>query len=131
MNTDGASRGNPGPAASGGVLRDEHGTWISGFALNIGVCSAPLAELWEFTTASVWHGIDAFHIWSSRWIRRDWIVRVKHVYKEANRVADGLANHAFSFPLGFYLFTSALAEISALLLEDVDGSTRARFVRTE
>ncbi|KAL9831279.1 putative ribonuclease H domain, reverse transcriptase zinc-binding domain-containing protein [Arabidopsis thaliana] len=46
LNTDGASRGNPGPATAGGVLRDENGIWCGGFALNIGRCSAPLAELW-------------------------------------------------------------------------------------
>ncbi|CAA7059623.1 unnamed protein product [Microthlaspi erraticum] len=44
MNTDGASRGNPGSTATGGVLRDEYGTWVSGFALNIGVfCSTSRA----------------------------------------------------------------------------------------
>lgn len=46
LNTDGASRGNPGLATSGGVLRDEDGRWCGGFAVNIGRCSAPLAELW-------------------------------------------------------------------------------------
>lgn len=46
LNTDGASRGNPGEATAGGVLRDENASWRRGFALNIGVCSAPLAELW-------------------------------------------------------------------------------------
>ncbi|KAG7599606.1 Endonuclease/exonuclease/phosphatase superfamily [Arabidopsis suecica] len=46
LNTDGASQGNPGKATAGGVLRDSGGNWRGGFALNIGVCSAPLAELW-------------------------------------------------------------------------------------
>lgn len=46
LNTDGASRGNPGLASAGGVLRDGSGVWRGGFALNIGICSAPLAELW-------------------------------------------------------------------------------------
>ncbi|KAL9304836.1 putative ribonuclease H domain-containing protein [Arabidopsis thaliana] len=46
VSTDGASRGNPGPAAAGGVIRDEDGLWVGGFALHIGVCSAPMAELW-------------------------------------------------------------------------------------
>ncbi|CAA7018343.1 unnamed protein product [Microthlaspi erraticum] len=46
LNTDGASRGNPGSAAAGGVLRDAEGQWCGGFAINIGRCSAPLAELW-------------------------------------------------------------------------------------
>lgn len=46
LNTYGASRGNPGVAAAGGVLRLCDGSWSGGFAVNIGICSAPLAELW-------------------------------------------------------------------------------------
>lgn len=46
LNTDGASRGNPGLATAGGAIRDEYGEWNGGFAINIGICSAPLAELW-------------------------------------------------------------------------------------
>ncbi|KAG7578919.1 Reverse transcriptase domain [Arabidopsis thaliana x Arabidopsis arenosa] len=46
INTDGASHGNPGLATTGGVLRDSDGNWCGGFALKIGICSAPLAELW-------------------------------------------------------------------------------------
>lgn len=45
MNTDRASWGNPGLAAAGGILGDENRIWVCGFALNVGVCSAPLAEL--------------------------------------------------------------------------------------
>ncbi|CAA7042758.1 unnamed protein product [Microthlaspi erraticum] len=56
-------------------------------------------------------------------LSRDWLVRVTHVYREANHVADGLANHAFSLQLGFSFFTSATSEISVLLLEDGGGST--------
>ncbi|XP_013607689.1 PREDICTED: uncharacterized protein LOC106314355 [Brassica oleracea var. oleracea] len=46
LNTDGASRGNLGLATAGGAIRDEYGEWNGGFAINIGICSAPLAELW-------------------------------------------------------------------------------------
>ena len=46
INTDGAAKGNPGLATAGGVLRDEYGMWHGGFALTIGICSAPMAELW-------------------------------------------------------------------------------------
>lgn len=46
LNTDGASHGNPGLATAGGVLHDERGDWCGGFAVNLGRCSAPLAELW-------------------------------------------------------------------------------------
>ncbi|CAA7047247.1 unnamed protein product [Microthlaspi erraticum] len=58
---------------------------------------------------------------------RDWIVRIMHTYREANRVADELADYAFSLSLGFHLFTSSPTVTSVLLMEDANGSS-ARFV---
>ncbi|CAA7049015.1 unnamed protein product [Microthlaspi erraticum] len=121
LNTDGASRGNPGLATAGGVLRDDSGQWRRGFALNIGICSALLAELWgvyyglciawehraqrveievdsEMVVGFLTTGIGEANPLSflvhlcHGFISRDWIVRVSHVYREANRLADGLAN---------------------------------------
>ena len=46
LNTDGASKGNPGLAGCGGVVRDENGGWIAGFSRLIGVTSSFEAELW-------------------------------------------------------------------------------------
>lgn len=46
LNTDGASRGNPGMATVGGGLRDSDGRWCRSFVVNIGRCTAPLAEFW-------------------------------------------------------------------------------------
>ncbi|CAA7030525.1 unnamed protein product [Microthlaspi erraticum] len=157
VNTDGASRGNPGLATAGDVLRDANGAWVGGFALNIGICSAPLAELWgvyyglnlawerrvprlilevdsEVVVKILHAGINDAHPLSFLarlcygFFSSDWIVRIKNTYREANQVADGLANYAFSLPLGFHLFTSATSEISGLLLEDVNGSSQIRFV---
>ncbi|PKI60390.1 hypothetical protein CRG98_019215 [Punica granatum] len=45
LNMDGASKGNPGPAGAGGVLRKEDGVWIAGFARNVGIATAVVAEL--------------------------------------------------------------------------------------
>lgn len=39
VNMDGASRGNPGLATAGGVIRNEEGAWCGGFAVNLGICS--------------------------------------------------------------------------------------------
>ncbi|XP_019087314.1 PREDICTED: uncharacterized protein LOC109127232 [Camelina sativa] len=64
LNTDGASRGNPGLATAGGLLRDEDGQWCGGFVLNIGICSAPLAGLW-----GVYYGLYiAWECRVTRWI---------------------------------------------------------------
>lgn len=46
LNVDGCSKGNPGKVGAGGVIRDHMGSWIGGFARNIGTCSSVTAELW-------------------------------------------------------------------------------------
>ena len=45
LNTDGAAKGNLGPAGAGRVLRDDKGEWIIGFSENLGYCSAIKAEI--------------------------------------------------------------------------------------
>ncbi|KAG7578377.1 Ribonuclease H domain [Arabidopsis thaliana x Arabidopsis arenosa] len=158
LNTDGASRGNPGLATAGGVLHDGDGIWRGGFALNIGVCSAPLAELWgvyyglyiawekritrlelevdsEIVVGFLKTGIDDSHPLSFLvrlcygFLSRDWIVSVSHVYREANRLADGLANYAFSLPLGFHLLESKPDVVDSIVFDDAIGSAYPRYVR--
>ncbi|KAL9830901.1 putative transcription factor interactor and regulator CCHC(Zn) family [Arabidopsis thaliana] len=158
LNIDGGSHGNPGVATAGGVIRDVNGIWGGGFVVNIGICTAPLAELW-----GVYYGL--FLVWERRarrvelevdsqivvgflttgisdshplsflvrlcygFLSKDWIVQVSHVYREANRLADGLANYAFTLPLGFHLFDSAPDCVTPILLEDANGVSRIRNVR--
>jgi len=132
LNTGGASRGNPGLATAGGVLRNSAGEWCGGFALNIGRCTAPVAELWGVyygmyfawekkvtrvelevdstlvvgflkTGVSERHPLSFLVRLCHGFFSKDWIVRISHVYREANRLTDGLANYAFSLLLGFML----------------------------
>lgn len=56
LNTDRASHGNPDLATMGGVLRDGEGNWCGDFTLNIGICSAPLTELWSYTIVYISFG---------------------------------------------------------------------------
>ncbi|KAG7556791.1 Ribonuclease H domain [Arabidopsis suecica] len=158
LSTDGASHGNPGPATAGGALRGEDGEWLGGFALNIGICSAPLAELWgvyyglviawergfrrvelevdsELVVGFLQAGISDTHLLSflvrlcHGFISRDWLVRVSHVYREANRLADGLANYVFSLDLGFLSLDSCPECVVSIMLEDVNGIGVPRSVR--
>lgn len=46
LNTDGASKGTPGPAGGGGVIRDCRGVFTRAFTANFAVCTAFKAELW-------------------------------------------------------------------------------------
>ncbi|KAL4296103.1 hypothetical protein GQ457_12G019320 [Hibiscus cannabinus] len=104
----------------GGVFRDGVGVWISGFTHRIGRCSLLLAELWAIRdgfrhawelgfrkivletdnkeTANICNGssktlagsilVSAIH----ELRRRSWEVRVIHVSRERNEVADRLAS---------------------------------------
>ena len=155
LNTDGASKGNPGLAAAGGVIRDENGRWKGGFAINIGICSAPLAELWgvyyglciawdngirrlevevdsESVVGFLKTGIHDTHPLSFLvrlcygFISRDWIVKISHVYREANRLADGLANYAFSLPYGLHFFELVPEHVTSMLSEDFHEIARTR-----
>jgi hypothetical protein len=48
---------------------------------------------------------------------------------EANRLADGLANYAFSLPLGLHWLESRPDVVSSILLADVAGVAHPRHVR--
>lgn len=157
LNTDGASQGNPGLASAGGVIRDGEGRWCGGFSLNIGRCTAPLAELWgvyyglviawerripqleleldlEMVVGFLKRGINNSHPLSSLvhlchdFLSKDWSVRITHLFREANRLADGLANHAFSLPLGFHLFDTAPPSLESIRWQDEIGTTVLRQV---
>lgn len=45
LNTDGAAKGNPGPAGAGGLIRGHRGELFEAFVVNCGVCSCTRAEL--------------------------------------------------------------------------------------
>ncbi|CAA7018347.1 unnamed protein product [Microthlaspi erraticum] len=158
LNTDGASHGNPGLATAGGVLRNGEGHWCGGFALNIGRCTAPMAELWGvyYGLCFAWEqritrlevevdslmvvgflktGIEDSHPLSflvrlcHGFLSKDWEVRVTHVYREANRLADGLANYAFSLPFGLHSFDVVPPDLLSVLVEDERGDLFPRQVR--
>ena len=59
-------------------------------------------------------------------LSRDWIVRICHVYRKTNRLADILANYAFTLPFGFHSFDIQLEFVSLILLEDINGSPYPR-----
>ena len=46
LNTDGSFARNSGITGCGGVVRDEHGRWVRGFARHIGLITSFVAELW-------------------------------------------------------------------------------------
>ena len=52
---------------------------------------------------------------------RNWQVCLTHIYREANSVADFMANMAHSLPNGMHLFTSPPVGIYSIILQDMIG----------
>ncbi|GMP89161.1 hypothetical protein CsSME_00040847 [Camellia sinensis var. sinensis] len=46
LNSDGCSKGNPGPAGYGGLFRDERGAWVHGYHGRLEEATSLEAELW-------------------------------------------------------------------------------------
>ncbi|KAL8170236.1 hypothetical protein V2J09_022040 [Rumex salicifolius] len=158
VNTDGAKESSMGVATAGGVIRDDSGVWLGGFVKNIGVCSVVAAELWglyhglelawdlgyrkvvlESDSAvaigmltrqiSDHHPLASLARSCQSFFSRDWIIRSRHIYREANRVADHLASIAFDFPSGLHLLSNSVISASPFLLDDIRGVALPRFVR--
>lgn len=50
------------------------------------------------------------------------------MYKEANHLADGLANYVFSLPFGLHYFEAVPESVVSVLLEDWNGVSRPHHV---
>ena len=123
LNTDGASKGNPGKDGAGGLIRWHRGELFEVFATNCGVCSSTKAELlgvlrglcvaWNGGHHQVVVSVDSEIVvnllggdppTNSPYIHiirkcqallkeREWKVTLEHSYREANKAADWLANY--------------------------------------
>jgi ribonuclease HI len=123
-NIDGGSRGNPGPAAYGVIIRDGRGEVVAKLKKYIGRSTNNVAEYYGLIAALDYaesHGVRAIRIESDsellvKQMRGQYKVksedlrplferaqkmskafdsfRIEHVYREQNREADALANQA-------------------------------------
>lgn len=120
--TDGASKGNPGPAGAGFVLTDEHGNPLVQRAIPLGVTTVGVAEykalIAGMSEASA-RGVQHLHVYTdSQFMARqmqgtykvrtpairplyEWAnklrtkfasFKIEHVPRELNNMADGLAS---------------------------------------
>lgn len=156
VNSDGAV--NLGGCASAArVMRDHYGSWIGGFVHNLGCCSIPKTELWGILNGlkMAWNGgFRKVHVETDSklvvdliqktlaphhplfslvsqcqgYLDRNWDIRLLHIFREANYVADSLAGLAFSFLVGFHCLSHPPVGVSLLLLNDVFGKSTPRLV---
>ena len=150
LNLDGSSIGNPGRAGGGGLIRDDKGVWVKGYARNIGHTTSVAAELWalrdglrlcsalkipaviieldaklivDLLQKEEGHQncIDAFVSDCKSELRAISMVQVQHCYREVNKCADALARRGALLPQDFVVFLDPPMEVSLLLSLDSAG----------
>jgi len=151
LNTDGASKGNPGKAGGGGVLRDDKGTWICGFGESMGTCTVMKAEIkavlrglrlaYSLDIKRLWVQVDSSTL--AGMLKGDfkycaehapilsqckdlinhegWQVIISHCYREANKVADTLANMGCNLSSDVVIFDYPPPEVKEVLFADCIG----------
>jgi len=151
LNTDGAAKGTLGPAGAGGAFRDNQGQWLMGFTEYVGHCSAAKAELRgvlrglkiarDMHIRKLWLRVDSKTVVT--WLtnktqgapeyysliqqchhllsRVDWEVCITHCYREANQVADILANIGTEGGLEIQIFRNPPTAVREALYADSMG----------
>ena len=160
LNTDGAVKGVIGPAGAGGVIRDDNGQWVMGFSEYLSHCTAVKAELHaalrglQFAKAAciqkLWLQMDStvvvdmltrvkpWHTEFSSLLHQchnllnweGWEVKVTHCYREANRVADKLAQMGLTGQLGAITYQTPPRETQEALYADTMGVSWPRHFST-
>lgn len=148
LNCDGAVKSYAQAAACGGVLRDHNGAFLCGFAVKLGKCTVPQAELWAVIYGlrlAKDRGFSNIHVESDSLIAVNLInggclashqcrplvneikklipevdrAQVTHVFWKANQVADCLATYALSLDMDCKIFDVIPDYLGLSLLGDV------------
>ncbi|GLT49358.1 hypothetical protein SLA2020_229210 [Shorea laevis] len=156
LNTDGSYNHHSEKAAAGGLIRDHNGRWFHGFAVNVGITTSFLAELWgcrEGLKLAISLGIQqlvlemdsllAIQLIQNRQIAAgpasvlltDIFLLidsfsnclVRHTLREGNSAADFLASMGHDLALGTTFFPTPPTGIHMILQSDYIGT---RFLRT-
>ncbi|CAN1195124.1 Putative ribonuclease H protein At1g65750 [Linum perenne] len=157
INTDGSFLPSRRKASAGGIIRSCDGHGLVAFTMNLGVCTITRAEIrgaiaglamaWEYgfrrvelqldsqvaisllTSSQVpehQHAAEVLHF--QNLCRRDWIVNIRHIFREANKMADFLASRGYEFPFGIHLFPLSDCNLGHFLRYDCLGISETRLV---
>ncbi|CAN1179440.1 Putative ribonuclease H protein At1g65750 [Linum perenne] len=142
------------------MIQDYQGHCLAVFSENLGICSITRAELrgavsglqlaWYRGFRKVQLQINsqcavlllqsddrADHIHATtiqraqELLRRDLEVRIKHVFRASNYVADHIANRGHSCPIGFHCIELSDPVLSFWLLHDQFGVSETRLIMNE
>nr|POE91645.1 putative ribonuclease h protein [Quercus suber] len=144
LNSNGSSLGNSGKAGGGGLIQNDKGEWLKGYARNVGFSTSVFAELWALHDGlrlcialklpamiieldaklivdplqkSNGHRncIDALVSDCKTELGNIPRVQINHFYREVNKCADALARRGAMLSQDFVIFLDPPAEVSLLL----------------
>ncbi|KAE8682343.1 hypothetical protein F3Y22_tig00111254pilonHSYRG00088 [Hibiscus syriacus] len=147
LNTNGASQGNPGVAGAGGLLRDENGAWVMGFAAHLRICTNVAAKLFAIRMglSLAWkygYGCFVCEVGSQLTLNlinnchssshplgsliedirsfkaRNRILTFQHIHREGNLCADILSRLWCFLEDDLVIFSAPPAEVSRMLEVD-------------
>ncbi|CAN1187850.1 Putative ribonuclease H protein At1g65750 [Linum perenne] len=52
------------------------------------------------------------------WLRRDWVIKIKHVYREANHAADYVANYGHNITGGTQMMDNSYRNLAYFIHYD-------------
>ena len=151
LNTDGSWNATLGSAAGGGLIRDSWGKWVAGFTRKLGSANSFTAEVWALRDGLMLCDqrklpaviveidakalVDAFNNPSYRnsmispifddckhLILQIPQVCINHVYREANKCANWLANSGHSQSLDFIVHSVPPASLIPSIEVDCHGT---------
>lgn len=157
LDTYGAARDGGVVDGCGGVLRKADGAWLSGFSKHIGQATAYEVELWGvheglllaqacgFTCVKLSLDANVFVqglngstqgsvlglqlLMSIKKIMAgDWLIRIWHVYRETNKVADALASLGCQLTASLLVYDALQDAIRQLLVSDAMGVSTPRCI---
>ena len=150
LNSDGCAAGSSGLAGCGGVVRDSHGNWVTGFSRHIGIINSFVAEQWglrdglllcsNLNIPALIVELDAKSI-VDIFCRDGYVndvispllddckmlinnfqqIQVNHVFRQSNRCADALARIGADQALDFRSFVSPPVDVSVIVEQDKSG----------
>ncbi|CAN1165503.1 Putative ribonuclease H protein At1g65750 [Linum perenne] len=156
LNTDGSVNRDE-RASAGGAIRDAQGNLSIAFSANLGCCSITRAELhgildgmklaWNQgvlnlmiqtdsacavqllqNTRNFDHQHASLILQFEELFRRDWEVKIQHVYREGNFLADHLSNIGHLFPFGLHLIDGSTPAVAHWIAYDRMRSAQSRLV---
>ena len=157
LNSDGSLLGNPGKAGGGGLIRNDKGEWLKGYARNVAFSTSVAAEVWALRDGlrlcialklpTVIIELDAkliVDLLQKSDDPRNCIdalvsdckielgniprVQINHCYREANKCANALARRGAMLSQDFVIFLDPSTDVSLLWSLDFAGVAYDRFV---